>query len=111
MTRLFNLFCIGVFTAFLVGSVVQAASVGGMAVGTDAMHSVTQAGCDDCDGTGDDAGCDCVGDCVSLTVAVLPAHGNETDVEKVMGQAARLAAMPGRSEPPAAGPPRFHFPI
>lgn len=111
MTRLFNLICIGVLTVFLLGSVVQATSVDGMAIGMETMHSVSPAGCDDCDGTGDNAGCDCIDHCVSLTVAVLPGHGNETDVEKVIVQAARLAAMPGRSDPPATSPPRSHFPI
>ncbi|RYH07170.1 hypothetical protein [Tropicimonas sp. IMCC6043] len=109
MTRLFNLFCIGVLAAFLLGSVGQAASIGGMAVGMDALHSVTPAGCDDCDGADDDAGC--VGDCVSLTVAVLPSLEMEADVEKVTEPAACLAAMPGRSDPPATSPPRSHFPI
>ncbi|WP_116134402.1 hypothetical protein [Tropicimonas sp. IMCC34043] len=109
MTRLFNLFCIGVITAFLLGSVAQATSFGGMTVGMDAMHSVAPVGCDDCDGAGDEGSC--AGDCMSLTVAVLPDHGTEADIEKVTEPAASLAATPGRSDPPATSPPRSHFPI
>lgn len=111
MTRLFNLICIGVLTVFLLGSVVQATSVDGMAIGMEPMHSVSPAGCDDCHGADDNAGCDCIDDCVSLTVAVLPGHGNETDVDQVTGQATKPADMPGRSDPPATSPPRSHFPI
>ncbi|SDL74281.1 hypothetical protein [Aliiruegeria lutimaris] len=108
MTRLLNLFCIGLLTAFLLGSVAQAASFGAMAAVMDTVHSEAMTACDGCDDMENGTGY--VGDCVSLVLAVLPSIGIATDAKKVTEQENRRAVMPGRSDPPATSPPRSQFP-
>ncbi|SFC86973.1 hypothetical protein [Tropicimonas isoalkanivorans] len=109
MTRLFNLLCIGVLAAFLLGSVSQAASFGEMTLEMGAVHDGAMNDCDACDSADDGAGC--AGDCVSLTVAILPAEDAERGAQNVCERAGHVAVRPGRSDPPATSPPRFHLPI
>lgn len=108
MTRLFHILCIGLLAAFLVGTVAQAASFGGMTAEMTTVHSGAMTDCNGCDDTEQDTGC--IGDCVSLAVAVLPSIGTETNIERVTAREIRRAVMPGRSDPPATSPPRQGFP-